>query len=60
MALSSRDARMWEPDDELMTEVLREGRLTKPASAIDSSVSTCSRHHSRRHHGPQVCFLICH
>lgn len=55
MALSSRDARMWEPDDELMVEALsrpEEGRLTKPASAIDSGVSTCSRHHSGRDHGP--------
>lgn len=57
MALSSRDARMWEPDDELTAEALsrpEEGRLAKPASAIDSSVSTCSRHHSGCHHGPQV------
>ena len=48
---------MREPDDELTAEALgrrEEGRLTKPASAIESSVSTCSRQHSGCDHGPQV------
>lgn len=57
MALSSRDARMREPDDELTAEALgrrEEGRLMKPESAIESGVSTCSRQHSGCDHGPQV------
>lgn len=59
MALSSRDARMREPDDELTAKALgrrEEGRLTKPESALESRVSTCSRQHSGCDHGPQSQF----